>query len=338
MKTRPTSFDIAALAGVSQATVSRALSGNGAVSEAVRQKVIEAARQLNYSVDVNARKLRSKQLNTVAVLVSEDLDSEDSPVNPFFLPMIGHIIKYAGRLGIDVLLSLQNPDVDYQQDYAFARRADGIIFLGYRDFDAAQAKIKALTDMGEAWVVFGAAHGHDDKIFIGSDNEGGAYAGVNHLIERGRKRIVYLGTNAERHWEFHERFAGYVRAHQEAGLKVDPTLSVDCYLSFESARRAMASLIAQKTEFDAVFCVTDMMAMGAMKALKNHGLRIPQDVSVLGFDDLWASEAMSLALSTIKQDTAGAARALVDALIAQKAGEAVANVVLPTRLMIRETS
>lgn len=116
---RPTSFDIAALAGVSQATVSRALSGASSVSEPVRQRVFDAAAQLNYTVDINARKLRSKKINTIAVLVSEDLDHSDNRINPFFLPLIGSILDYANSKGVDVLMSLQKADADWGADYGF---------------------------------------------------------------------------------------------------------------------------------------------------------------------------------------------------------------------------
>jgi len=181
---RPTSFDIAALAGVSQATVSRALSAASPVSDDVRRRVLEAAAKLNYVVDTNARKLRSKKINTIAVLVSQDLDQTDNRINPFFLPLIGSILAYADEKGIDVLMSLQNQGADWGLDYGFARRADGIIFLGYRDFEAYTRRIENLRRIGEPWVVFGPVMKEDPDLFVGSDNAGGAHAAVAHLLAR----------------------------------------------------------------------------------------------------------------------------------------------------------
>jgi DNA-binding LacI/PurR family transcriptional regulator len=346
---RPTSFDIAALAGVSQATVSRALSRSASVSEAVRQRVYDAAAQLNYKVDVNARKLRSKRINTIAVLVSEDLEAVDDgpsagPINPFFLPLIGAILRYAGDKGVDVLVSLQKQSDDWGADYGFSRRADGIIFLGYNDFDAYLTKVEALKAVGEPWVVFGPrmkAKGQDitdtADIFIGSDNEGGALDAVRHLIRLGRKRILFLGEASERHSEYAERFAGYRRAHEDAGLGMDTRLHADCFISREEGAAAIERLLGDGVAFDGVFAVTDLLAMGAIQALKKHNIRVPEDVSVMGFDDIWASACISPALSTVRQDTQAAAQVLVDTLDRLIENQPVTTTRLATRLVIRES-
>jgi DNA-binding LacI/PurR family transcriptional regulator len=344
---RPTSFDIAALAGVSQATVSRALSQSASVSEAVRTRVLKAAAELNYKVDVNARKLRSKRINTVAVLVSEDLgvgegdQRSGGPINPFFLPLIGEILNYAGQKGVDVLISLQKQSDDWSADYGHSRRADGLIFLGYNDFEAYQKKVDALKAVGEPWVVFGprmpGKSAEDADLFIGSDNEGGAYAAGKHLIDLGRQRIVFLGEASERHSEYAERFAGYQRAHTEAGLKPDPRLHADCFISREEGFAAIERLLQEKVAFDAVFAATDLMAMGAIQALQKAGLRVPEDVAVMGFDDIWASACISPALSTVRQDTTLAAKSLLDTLALLIEDQPVETTRIPTQLIIRES-
>ena len=334
---RPTSFDIAALAGVSQATVSRALSNAYPVSEDVRRRVFEAAAKLNYTVDINARKLRSKKINTIAVLVSEDLDQPDNRINPFFLPLIGSILDYAGEKGVDVLVSLQKQSDNWGVDYGFSRRADGIIFLGYRDFETYRQKVEVLRQVGEPWVVFGPQIAEDPDLFVGSDNEGGAYAAVSHLIGLGRKRIVFLGEASERHSEFFERFKGYVRAHREAGLKVDPALAVDCFISREEGATAVQRLLDDRIGFDAVFAVTDLLAIGAIQALQKRGYTVPKNVSVMGFDDLWVCTCINPELSTVRQDTTTAARVLVDTLIRLIDGLPAEMTRIPTQLVVRES-
>ncbi len=334
---RPTSFDIAALAGVSQATVSRALSRTYPVSEEVRKRVFEAAAKLNYTVDINARKLRSKKINTIAVLVSEDLDSDDSRINPFFLPLISSILDYAGEKGVDVLVSLQKQSSDWGADYGFSRRADGIIFLGYRDYETYKQKIEGLREIGEPWVVFGPVMAEDPDLFVGSDNEGGAYAAVAHLLALGRRRIVFLGEASERHSEFFERFKGYQRAHADAGIAIDPALAVDCFISREEGAAAVQRLREQGVDFDAVFAVTDLLAIGAVQSLQKSGLTVPGDVSVMGFDDLWVCTCINPELSTVRQDTTTAAKVLVDTLARLIDGEAVRMTRIPTKLVIRES-
>jgi DNA-binding LacI/PurR family transcriptional regulator len=334
---RPTSFDIAALAGVSQATVSRALSGAASVSEAVRQRVFDAATQLNYTVDINARKLRSKKINTIAVLVSEDLDHSDNRINPFFLPLIGSILDYANSKGVDVLMSLQKADADWGADYGFSRRADGIIFLGYRDFESYLRRVAVLQQVGEPWVVFGPVMPETPNLFIGSQNQEGAHSAVEHLIKLGRKRIVFLGEASEHHSEFFERFRGYQRAHAEAGLTPDPALAIDCFISREEGAAAIERLLDEGVQFDAVFAVTDLLAIGAIQSLQKRGLHVPKDVSVMGFDDLWACTCINPTLSTVRQDTTTAARVLVDTLAALIDNEPVEMTRIPTQLVIRES-
>lgn len=334
---RPTSFDIAALAGVSQATVSRALSGAPSVSDAIRRRVYEAAAQLNYTVDINARKLRSKKINTIAVLVSQDLDQPDNRINPFFLPLIGSILDYASDKGVDVLVSLQKDGDDWSADYGFARRADGIIFLGYRNFAAYRQKVESLRAIGEPWVVFGPEMPETPDLFVGSDNEGGAFEAVRHLIGLGRRRIVFLGEASEAHSEFFERYKGYVRAHAAADLRVDPALAIDCFISREEGAAAIDRLICEGAAFDAVFAVTDLLAVGAIQSLQKHGRHVPKDVSVMGFDDQWVCACTWPPLSSVHQDTATAARVLVDTLASLIDNEPVSMTRIPTRLVIRES-
>ncbi|WP_235079930.1 LacI family DNA-binding transcriptional regulator [Asticcacaulis sp. AC402] len=334
---RPTSIDIAALAGVSQATVSRALSRPASVSEGVRQRVFDAAAKLNYTVDINARKLRSKKINTIAVLVSEDIDQGDNTINPFFLPLIGQIMNYAGDKGVDVLMSLQKQNANWSADYGFSRRADGIIFLGYRDFETYLQKVEALRQVGEPWVVFGPVMPETPNVFIGSDNEGGAYTAVAHLLKLGRKRIVFLGEASERHSEFFERYKGYMRAHTQAGVRPDDSLAIDCFISREEGAAAIDRFLDDGVAFDAVFAVTDLLAIGAIQSLQKRGLNVPRDVSVMGFDDLWACTCINPALSTVRQDTKTAAKVLVDTLAALIDGEPVEMTRIPTQLIIRES-
>ena len=127
---RPTSFDIAALAGVSQPTVSRALSGNPAVSAETRARVFAAAEQLNYKVDKNASGLRRSQARTLAALFFEDPTPDDTLINPFYLSMVGSMVRACAAHGYDLLISFQQLSDDWHVDYEDCRKADGIILLG----------------------------------------------------------------------------------------------------------------------------------------------------------------------------------------------------------------
>ena len=331
---RPTSFDIAELAGVSQSTVSRALSGAGIVSEETRQKVAEAARQLNYKIDANARNLRLQSAKTIALLMYEDPVTSGSLINPFFLSMLSSTIKAAGRRGYDLVISFQD-ESDDNADYVGSHRADGIIFFGYGDYvryAARMARLDAARVPSVTWGPVGAGQpGH----FIGSDNVVGAREGVAHLIARGRKRIAFLGHHSEHTPEFLDRFRGYEQALSEAGLSVIPGLQRACDISEEAGHREIQALLDGGVGFDAVFAACDLIAIGAMKGLRERGLTIPRDVAVMGFDDIITATFTDPPLTTVRQNTEEAGELMVETLIMLIGGETVSSRMIPTRLMVR---
>ncbi len=334
---RPTSFDIAAITGVSQTTVSRALSHSPLVNEETRQKILDVARQLHYKVDSNARKLRSKKIHTMAVLISADLDNPQNPINPFFLPLIGSILQYAGEKGFDIITSLQQPTDDWGTDYGFSRRADGIIFLGCKDFESYTNKFEYLNEVGDPWVVWGVNRPDCARLCIGSDNEDGGFKATSHLIRMGRRRIAYFGKSSPEHPEFKERYDGYRRALAVAGIDYDPKLHRDCFLERDEGFAEVGRMIGEGVEFDAVFASCDLLAMGVLQGLNRNGFRVPHDVAVIGFDDLWVCSSLSPALSTMRQDTEAAARVLVDGLSALIENEPVKDIRMPTQLVVRES-
>ena len=145
---KTTSFDIAHLAGVSQATVSRALRNSPLVNPVTRERIQRIARELNYRVDRSAAGLRSQRSNTLALLLSEDPTSDDSQINPFFLSMLGNITRYAAARQYDVLVSFQQLREDWLYDYEVSNRADGIILLGYGNYGSIADKLQRLHDDG----------------------------------------------------------------------------------------------------------------------------------------------------------------------------------------------
>lgn len=289
------------------------------------------------SAESQPRRLRSKKIHTLAVLISEDLEREENPINPFFLPLIGQILKYAGGQGYEVLTSLQQSSDDWGTDYGFSRRADGVIFLGCKDYDVYTHKFEYLNEVGDPWVVWGVDRPDCAKLCIASDNEGGAFNAVGHLIGLGRRRIAYLGKSSPDHPEFRERFDGYRRALDAAGIAFDPDLVGDCFLRREEAAARVEGMMNARTSFDAIFCATDLLAMGAMQSVIRAGLQVPRDVSIIGFDDIWVCSSLSPSLTSVHQDTAAAARALVDGLSGLIEDEPFQITRIPTKLIVRES-
>ena len=338
MKRKATSLDIAHLAGVSQATVSRALSGSTLVSAETRRRIQAAADQLNYTVDKNASSLRRMYSGTLALLFFEDPTADESHINPFFLSMLGSITRACARQGYDLLISFQQFSRDWHADFADSKKADGIILLGYGDYLAYRDKLEKLVAQGTHFVRWGAVLPNQPGVSIGCDNFRGGQAVAEHLLERGRRRIAFLGDATSHYPEFFERYRGYVDALQRAGLPVEASLQVNAESTEQSGYEAMRTLISRATPYDAVFAASDLIAIGALHALGDHGLQVPQDVALAGFDDIATASFVSPPLTTVLQDTKRAGEVLVDSLLSQIRGESVESAVLPVKLMVRRSS
>ena len=334
---RATSFDIAYQAGVSQPTVSRALSGSPMVSESTRKRIEAIARQLNYKVDKNASSLRKRRSDTLALLFFEDPTADESLINPFFVAMLGAITRHAKRAGFDLLVSFQQLSDDWHVDYEDSHKADGIILLGYGDYEVYRDRLVALERQGTHFVRWGPVDAGQPGTTIGSDNvEGGRLAG-RHLLALGRRRIAFLGHASGRYPEFHGRYRGVEEALSSAGIAADPRLQIDAITTEEAGVEAALQLINQGIAFDAIVAASDLIAIGAMRALAGHGLQVPGDVAVVGFDDIPAAAASTPPLTTVMQDTQRAGQLLVDAVVAQLQGRPTGSRMLPTRLVVRKS-
>jgi DNA-binding LacI/PurR family transcriptional regulator len=337
MQDKATSFDIAQLAGVSQPTVSRALRGSPDVSEQTRKRIEAIARQLNYRVDKNASNLRRQNSNTLALLLFEDPTPDESQINPFFLSMLGSITRTCAQRGYDLLVSFQQLSGNWHTDYQDSRKADGIILLGYGDYEDYRARLDLLVEQGTHFVRWGSVQQGQPGLTLGSDNVGGGRVATEHLLGLGRKRVAFLGDASSHYPEFQDRYRGYCAALETAGVKINPALQHDAITAEESGYAALKALIEGGAECDAVFAASDLIAVGAMRALAEADYAVPADVAVVGFDDIAAASLASPPLTTVMQDVRAAGAALVDALLAQIKGVDEASALLPTRLVVRKS-
>jgi DNA-binding LacI/PurR family transcriptional regulator len=337
MQRRPTSFDIAALAGVSQPTVSRALSGNPAVSEATRARVFAAAQELHYKVNKNASGLRRQQSHTLAVLFFDEQSPEGAVINPFYLSLLGPMVRRCADIGYDLLISFQQLSSDWHVAYEDSGKADGIILLGYGDYREYCPRLEKLIELGAHFVRWGSAGDKQHGTTVSCDNEQGGFDATTHLLQRGRRRIAFIGTAGAGYPEFEQRWRGYCRALRAAGIAPDEKLRADAAPIEADGRAAVQKLLADGAQFDGIFAASDVAAIGAMHALQQIG-RGPPDVAIVGFDDIPAASLSSPPLTTVAQDAHQAAEALIDTLIeAIETGNAPDRV-LPVRLRVRESS
>ena len=335
---KPTSFDIAFMAGVSQPTVSRALRGSKSVSLATRQRIEAIARDLNYSVDKNASSLRSQRANTIALLFFEEQTPGEGKINPFFLAMLGSITRSCANRGIDLLISFQKMEDDWHTRYQDSHRADGLILLGYGDYTLYEQRLTNLVSNGTQFVRWGSVRADNIGATVGSDNVGAGKLAGEHLLGLGRKRIAFLGQADEHYPEFADRYRGLCTALADVGIAPDPALQRDA-ISFEDAGQAATeALLASGARFDAIFAASDLIAIGALRALSAAGLRVPEDVAVMGFDDQPAASMTNPPLTTLMQDLKAAGELLVETLLDQVEDRPVANRTIPARLIVRRST
>lgn len=340
MKGKATSFDIAHHAGVSQSTVSRALRGSRHVNEETRKKVIEVARELNYKVDKNASNLRAQQSSTLAVLLYEDPTTDDSQINPFFLSMLGSITRACAKEGYDLLVSFQSSSNDWHTDYAESHRADGIILLGYGDYIDYQPKFERLLETDTKFVCWGASVDGRPELTVSCDNQLGGSLVADHFIDLCRTDCAFIGDTSHHSPEFSARFKGFQKRLQAHGKHVSERRIATAISTEESGYQATKSLLANNISFNALFGASDLIAIGAIRALQEVGLRVPQDVAVVGFDDIPVARFCTPPLSTVQQNTTIAGQMLVANLLnlISEAAVDLDKSILPPKLVLRQSS
>ncbi|HYL72405.1 MAG TPA: LacI family DNA-binding transcriptional regulator [Candidatus Dormibacteraeota bacterium] len=334
---KATSFDIAYQAGVSQPTVSRALRGSPQVSEETRQRVLAVARQLNYTVDKNASNLRFQRSNTLALLIFEDPTADDSAINPFFVSMLGSVTRACAQRGYDLLVSFQQQSGNWHEEYEDSHRADGLILLGYGDYLQYRSRLERLTEQGTHFVRWGAVQPGQPGLSIGSDNYQGGYQAARHLLALGRRSLAFLGGASTACPEFLDRYHGFLHALEEAGIASSPRLQVDAITTEQSGYAAACELLSRALPCDAIVGASDLIALGALRALKEQHRSVPAQVAVVGFDDIPAAGLADPPLTTIAQNTRLAGEVLVETLLRRIRDEPAEGQVLPTRLVVRHS-
>jgi len=338
MKGKATSFDIAHYAGVSQSTVSRALRNSPLVNDETRRRVHDIAKKLNYKVDKNASNLRTQQSSTLALLLFEDPTSDESQINPFFLAMLGSITRACAKEDYDLLVSFQSASADWQADYEDSHRADGIILLGYGDYIDFQPKFNTLLEQNTKFVCWGASVDNRPDLTISCDNYGGGKLAAEHLLAHNRTDCAFIGDASDHSPEFFARFNGFKDELQQNGVTLNDRKIANAISTEESGYHATRSLIANNITFNALFAASDLIAIGAIRALKEANINVPKDVAVIGFDNISIASYINPPLTTIEQNTTIAGQMLVENLLKLIRGEQVQSTLLPPRLIARGSS
>lgn len=328
-----TMSELARIAGVSASTVSRALADSPLVQPETKERIRELARTNGYRVNARAANLRRQEARALGLVLPVS-DREGTSMDPFLLELLGAVAAEATRRQLDLLVTFAGSGSDpFRLDLVSTGRVDGLIIVGQRH---RHHQLNTLADSGAPIVVWGGRLAHQNYVTVGSDNALGGRLATEHLLDRGARRVVFLGDDTCD--EAQQRYGGYRLAHEARDLETDPRLHRDTALTRVGASEAIGRLLDARGQFDAIFAASDMLALGAIGELRTRGLRVPEDVLVVGYDDLQISANLSVPLTTVSQEISEGATLLVDLLMAHMGGKDIASTFTETKLVVRAST
>ena len=324
--------DVAREAGVSVQTVSRALNNKGEISQETRERVLETVKRLGYRPNTLARGLVTQKTATLGLVVPDI-------ANPFFSEVVRGAEDAAHHEGYSLLLcnAMEDPTRELEALRTLeAQRVDGIVLCSSRlsdsDLAAMTGRLPAVVLVNRDWTT---------PAFPSAciDDEAGALCGTQHLLCSGRRAIGFLAGPSASRSGLH-RGAGYRRALLAAGQSVNPELSVVCKPDLEGGYGAARRLLARGPELDALLCYNDLVAVGALQACASEGRRVPEDVALVGFDDILLAGLVTPPLTTLRSDRRRLGGEAVRLLLQAVGGcvDGCENVVLQPELIVRASA
>jgi LacI family transcriptional regulator len=329
----PTITDVARLAGVSVTTVSHVINGTRFVSDELRARVVAAMEELRYRPNYMARSLRSGETKIIGLVVPDNS-------NPFFAE-VARIIEDVGfENGYSVILCNSDGDLKKEEAYInllISKQVDGVIFIASGD---KQDLVEELISNGIQVIIADRNIPQSVADVVLVNNEQGGYEATRYLVALGHKRIGCISGPSELSPSA-DRVKGYKRALKEAGVPVRDELIVAGDLRYQGGEIAMQNLLNLPNRPTAVFASNDMMALGAMRAVRQAGLQIPNDISLVGFDDITLAAALSPALTTVSQPVNELAQLTVQRLIDRiqnsEQNYKPEQYILETKLIVRDS-
>ena len=324
--------ELAEIAGVSVATVSRSLAGNPVIAEATRTRIVALARDHGFQVNQAARNLRLKRTGAIGVVLPLGHEAGQNLSDPFFMSLLGPLADAIADRKHDLLLSRVIPTDDLWLDRIVdAGRVDGVVIIGQSD----QVEvIERVARRYRPMIVWGAELPGKAQVTVGSDNFAGGRLAAEHLLAQGRKRLGFFG-NVEVP-EFAARFAGFQQALAAAGQSEGTLLPM--HLTSESSYSAIEEYLVGHSSPDGIVAASDVIAMSALRALAERGRRVPQDVGVVGYDDVLIATHTTPPLTTIRQNVGLGAKIMIDLLFRRMKAAEVESVTMAPELILRSSA
>ncbi|WP_084696506.1 LacI family transcriptional regulator [Phycicoccus jejuensis] len=328
----PTLAEVAAHAGVGRGTASRVLNDSPHVSPAARDAVLAAVAELGYVPNRAARSLVTRRTDTVVLVVSEP--EERVFGEPYFAGIVRGIGERLAEAGLQLVLTMAGAAGGHERAAAYLteQHVDGVLLLSLHAEDPLPSLLEA---RGVPTVCGGSPATSRPAYLVDIDNLAGGRSAVDHLVATGRRRLAVLAGPQDMS-SGRDRLVGALDAAEAAGIdRAEVAVAVGDY-SEESGRRAMAEVLAAGPPPDGVFAASDLMAVGALRVLREAGLDVPTDVGLVGFDDAAVCRHTDPELTSVRQPVARMGRVMVEVLLGRIAGREVPpDTVLQTRLVVR---
>lgn len=330
---RATLKDVAKLAGVSSATVSYVLSGKQTISQATQERVWDAIKRLGYVPDLNARGLSMKQSKLIGVVVPQTEPGERLMFqNHFYSEILGSIEYYARQEGYHILISGTEANESYLT-LAKQRNLDGIIVIGmypsefYREMKKTQIPIVLIDSYCNDYYY------HNVRI----DDAYGSYLATSYLLNCGHRNIVFFSGQIKENGVMQKRLTGYRKALEEFGVEFQEKAVFEGQIDYENGIKLAGRLLKEGTDATGIVAAADILAIGAMKGFYEAGKRVPEDVSVIGFDDLEISQYLTPGLTTVHQQISVKGKIAVELLLKHISQPELTKqeVILPLQLIER---
>lgn len=321
--------ELAELAGVSTATASRALAGSDLVNKKTRERIVGIATEYDFRPNELARNLRLKRTLSIGVVLPLGHEVGQNFSDPFFITMLGHLADGLAARGYDLMLSRVIPtDTTWLDRIVSAGRVDGIIIIGQSN------QSEVIERVGKNYlpmVVWGSDIPGKSYCSVGSDNRKGGALAAQHLIDKGRRKLIFLGNI--RAPEFAERQQGFSDACHAA--QIDQIRTLDVHLTADAAYSALVDYFGNEEMPDGIVAASDIIAMSAVRALAERRMNVPEDVSVIGYDDIPLAQHTTPPLTTVRQDLSQGAALLIELLFKRLSGEETGSVVIAPELVER---
>jgi DNA-binding LacI/PurR family transcriptional regulator len=327
--------ELAKLAGVSPGTVSRALAGKNLVNPATRDRIQALAREHGFRLNQMASRLRTGQTGVIGVVIPLGHERKQHISDPFFMALLGHLADQLVDRGYDLMLSRALPgDERHWLDRIIeSGMLDGVLMIGQSDqFET----IEEVAQRYRPLVVWGAWREGQRHCVVGTDSFAGGRLAARRLIERGCRNLAFFGDT--RGFEIDQRLAGFRAAAAESGSGAMVTVYPTHLSASDMVSQIAADLDSMDPSTDGILAASDMIAIATLRQLHERGRKVPGDVALIGFDDLPIATQTVPQLTTVRQDIAGGAQAMVNAVLRRIAGEDVPSTVMTPHLVVRESA